>query len=99
MVSGFTSVDSMFDALANNVIDGILMDKYKVGYYLAEKNNDRFKMFDAFDAEIPYYVAIRDSDPIKQMTDQDACFKRQIEGQAVNELLISYLQPVTVSDI
>lgn len=95
-VTGFTSVDSMFEALEKNEIDGILMDKYKVGYYLEKRNNERFKMFDAFDADIPYYVAIRDSDPIKEMTNEGACFKRRIEGNAVNELLISYLQPVTV---
>ena len=89
----------MFEALENNVIDGILMDKYKVGYYLAQRNNDKFKMFDAFDADIPYYVAIRDSDPIKEMTVEDSCFDRLTEEEAVNEVLLNYLQPVTVSDI
>ena len=98
LVSGFTSVDSMFEALEKNEIDGILMDKYKVGYYLKKRDNERFKMFDAFDANIPYYVAIRDSDPIKEMLNEGACFERRIEGNAVNELLISHLQPVTVSN-
>ena len=88
----------MFDALEKNEIDGILMDKYKVGYYLEKRNNDRFKMFDTLDAAIPYYVAIRDSDPIKEMTKEDACFERQIEGHAVSELLLNHLQPVTVSN-
>ena len=87
----------MFDALENDEIDGILMDKYKVGYYLEKRNNDRFKMFDGFEANIPYYVAIRDSDPVKEMTSEGACFDRRIEGQAVNELLLNHLQPVKVS--
>lgn len=89
----------MFEALENNEIDGILMDKYKVGHYLAERNNERFKMFRGFDADIPYYVAIRDRDPIKELTTEGACFERRIEGQAVNELLMNHLQPVTVSNI
>lgn len=89
----------MFDALEKNEIDGILMDKYKVGYYLEERSNNRFKMFDGFEANIPYFVAIRDSDPIKELTNEGACFTRRIEGQAVNELLISHLQPVTVRSI
>jgi len=95
-VRGFTSVDSMFDALENNEINGILMDKYKVGHYLAERNNERFKVFRSFNADIQYYVAIRDRDPIKELTKEGACFERWIEGQAVNELLINHLQPVTV---
>ena len=89
----------MFDALENDKIDGILMDKYKVGYYLEKRNTNRFKMFDGFDAEIPYYVGIRDSDPTKEMTSEGACFDRQVEGQAVKELLLNHLQPVKVSKI
>lgn len=89
----------MFEALENNEIDGILMDKYKVGHYLAERNNERFKVFRSFNADIQYYVAIRDRDPIKELTKEGACFERWIEGQAVNELLINHLQPVTVSNI
>ena len=88
----------MFDELEKNEIDGILMDKYKVGYYLTQRNEDRFKVFDGFESVIPYYVAIRDSDPIKEMTKPDACFKRQIDGQPANDLLISHLQPATVSN-
>ena len=87
----------MFDALENDEIDGILMDKYKVGYYLEKRNDDRFKMFHGFEAVIPYYVAIRDSDPVKEMTSEGACFDRQIEGQAVKEILLNHLQPVKVS--
>ena len=89
----------MFDALENNEIEGILMDKYKVGYYLAKKNNSRFKMFDSIDTDIPYYIAIRDSDPIKELTNEESCFDRKIEGQTVNELLMNHLQPVTVSNM
>lgn len=88
----------MFDALQNDEIDGILMDKYKVGYYLQKRKDDRFKMFDGFDADIPYYLAIRDSDPLKELTNEDACFERLIDRQDVNELLIHHLQPVTVSN-
>jgi len=88
----------MFEALEKDDIDGILMDKYKASYYLAKRNNDRFKMFDGFDAVIPYYVAIRDSDPINELTNEGSCFDSQIEGQSVKDLLISHLQPAKVSN-
>ena len=88
----------MFEALENNDIDGILMDKYKASYYLAKRNNDRFKMFDGYDAVIPYYVAIRDADPLNELTNEESCFDKQTEGDSVKDHLISHLQPANVSN-
>lgn len=92
----------MFDKLEHDEIDGILMDKFKAGYYLDkikevnEDNEDRFKVFNSYPAQIPYYLAIRKSHQLKELTSDDSCFKKEIEKQDIVDLLMKHLKPVTV---
>lgn len=91
----------MFDELEHGELDGILMDKYKAGYYLDEINNeyneDRFKVFNSYPAHIPYYLAIRMSDQLKEFASDESCFMEEIEKQDIEDLLMQHLKPATVS--
>ena len=84
----------MFRALQRNYIHGILMDKYKAGYYVHDGN--QFKVFNSFRKEIPYYLAIRQSDKLNELMKDGSCFKEEIEKQNVGELLMNNLKPVMV---
>ncbi|KAL9981438.1 hypothetical protein ACROYT_G010144 [Oculina patagonica] len=99
-VKKFDLVRDMFDELEHGELDGILMDKYKAGYYLDEINNeyneDRFKVFNSYPAHIPYYLAIRMSDQLKEFASDESCFMEEIEKQDIEDLLMQHLKPATV---
>lgn len=85
----------MFEALEYKKIDGILMDKYKAGYYLDKINESRYKVFNSFTEEIPYFLAIRDQ--LKDLLEDGSCMKENIHRQDVGKFLLDNLKPVMVS--
>ncbi|KAL9981440.1 hypothetical protein ACROYT_G010146 [Oculina patagonica] len=93
-VSVFSSIYDLFNALKNDEVDGILMDRYRAAFFLDAMNETRFKVFKAFLVEIPYYIAMPDTLFSRTLMTADSCFKIQIDNQDMEDLLIKYLRPV-----
>lgn len=72
------------------------MDKYKAGYHLDTIDDQPFKVFNSFRKNIPYYLAIRLNEKLKELLKDGSCFREQIEKQDVGELLMNNLKPVMV---
>ena len=73
------------------------MDRYKASDFLYRvADRSRLKIFDTFDVEIPYYLATHDRELIRELLNDNSCFKKRITKQEVDSLLIRYLKPTKV---
>ena len=75
------------------------MDKYQAAYYLhKEPVNTTLKVFQSFSADVTYHIAMLESEFSKKLMDEDACFKKEMKRLDVDDLLMEYLDPVSVSE-
>ena len=87
----------MYNDLKHGEIDGILMERYQALHSLYAINETRFKVFDSFQVEIPYYIVMPESRLSQLLADPESCFKMQIDNQDIDSLLIRYLKPIQVT--
>lgn len=95
-LSVFSSIKGLYDALKNDEVDGILMDRFLGAYFLDIMNETRFKVFKSFQVEIPYYIAMPYSETTRGIMDTGSCVKTQIDNADLDDFLIRYLKPVQV---
>ena len=89
----------MFTKLRNDEIDGVLMDKFIAAPLLYTVKERKFRVFYSYDETIPYYLAVRDADTVREVVLQDSCLKSMIEKKDWESLFIKYLKPVLVNNI
>ena len=92
------SVQRLFSDLKKDKINGVFMDKYKAAYHLKREGDPNLKVFESFPVDVNYYIALKDSQFAKDVTDDNACFDKLIERLDVDDLIMQYLPPVAVSE-
>lgn len=75
------------------------MERYKGAFFLDAMNETTFRVFNSFPEEIPYYIAMPDTQFSRDLMGQDSCFKAHIDNPNMDSLFITYLKPVKVTDV
>ena len=88
--------EDLYNALVDEDVDGIFMERLQAYYYYSGKTEDEnLRIFDVIHAEITYKMALKRSTTCKFL-EKNFCFTRRIEHPLIDTLVKQYTVPLKV---
>ena len=88
--------DDLYNALVDDDVDGIFMERLQAYYHFSGKTEDEnLRIFDVIHAEITYKMALK-RDTTCRFLEKNFCFRRRIEHPLIDAFVKGYTVPLKV---
>ena len=88
--------DDLYNALVDDDVDGIFMERLQAYYHYSGKTEDEnLRIFDVIHAEITYKMALKRSTTCRFL-EKNFCFRRRIEHPLIDTFVKRYTVPLKV---
>ena len=92
----FHKVEDLYNALVDEDVDGIFMERLQAYYYYKNKSEDEnLRIFHSFSTEVSYKMALK-RDTTYTLLKENFCFKQRIEHPLTDSLVKNYTVPLKV---
>ena len=92
----YREINDLDDALFNDDVEGIFMERLHAYYYFNDKvNDDNLRVFHAVQAEISYKMALKINTACTFLK-KNNCFRRRLEHPLIGSLIKRYTKPLKV---
>lgn len=92
----YTDIKDLDDALFDDDVEGIFMERLQAYYYFNDKiDDDNLRVFHAVHAEISYKMALKINTTCTFLK-KNNCFRRRLEHPKIGSLVKRYTKPLKV---